>query len=379
MKITIVQGAFLPVPPLLGGAVEKIWHALSAEFSRHGHQVTHVSRAYGELPPRETNAAGVQHRRVRGFNTPRSLAWLKLLDLVYSWRVRRALPAADILVTNTFWLPVLCRAASRGRIYVHVARYPRWQMRWYTRAARLQTLTPALGRAIRAQAPALADRVSVIANPRLADLTVDAEALDALRGSREPVFLYVGRVHPEKGLELLLEAFRRFCAETGGWRLRIVGPWETALGGGGEEFRRRLDEIAGPAATRLEWAGFIADPAALREHFTRASLFIYPSLAEEGEASPMAPLEAMSCGCPALVSSMDCFSGYLTANATGFTFDHRAPDPAGALSRRLSELSANPAELERVGRAGWEKTAEFSLDRIAAAYLADFEKILASK
>jgi hypothetical protein len=25
MKITIIQGAFLPVPPLLGGGVEKMW------------------------------------------------------------------------------------------------------------------------------------------------------------------------------------------------------------------------------------------------------------------------------------------------------------------------------------------------------------------
>jgi hypothetical protein len=31
---------------------------------------------------------------------------LKVLDLFCSLRVRRILPAADILVTNTFWLPL---------------------------------------------------------------------------------------------------------------------------------------------------------------------------------------------------------------------------------------------------------------------------------
>jgi hypothetical protein len=37
MRITIVQGAFLPVPPVLGGAVEKIWFALGKEFASRGH------------------------------------------------------------------------------------------------------------------------------------------------------------------------------------------------------------------------------------------------------------------------------------------------------------------------------------------------------
>ena len=197
--------------------------------------------------------------------------------------------------------------------------------------------------------------------------------------ARERVFLYVGRVHPEKGIGLLLEAFRRFCDNAGpgnDWRLRIVGPWETSLGGGGEAFRQGLQEIAGPVAGRVEWIGFVSDPVVLREHFSRASLFIYPSLAEEGEASPVAPLEAMSCGCPVLVSAMDCFAGYLIPDETGFTFNHRTTDPVAELAGTLTRLSASPAELTRVGRAGWQKTGEFALDRIGAAYLADFKQVL---
>jgi hypothetical protein len=46
MRITIVQGAFLPVPPLLGGAVEKMWFGLAPEFVRHGHEVVYISRRF---------------------------------------------------------------------------------------------------------------------------------------------------------------------------------------------------------------------------------------------------------------------------------------------------------------------------------------------
>lgn len=382
MKITIVQGAFFPVPPLLGGAVEKCWQALGQEFARRGHQVTHISRAFGSLPAQEVDADGVRHRRVQGYDTPRSLWRLKFYDLLYSLRVLRVLPTADILVTNTFWMPLVCRDTTRGRIYVHIARFPRRQMRYYTRAARLQTLTDALARAVAAQAPGSEDRISVIPNPTLDDVGMTQNEVEAACSARDPVLLFVGRVHPEKGIALLLEAFRRFCAEPGGeeragWKLRIVGPWEERLGGGGEAYRRELETIAGPAAGRIEWVGFVSDPGVLREHFRRAALFIYPSLADQGEARPLAPQEAMSCGCPVLVSDMDCFRGYVAGEVTGFTFDHHAADPAADLARTLGRLSRDPAALARVGRAGWEKAQEFSLPRVADAYLADFESVLA--
>src|SRR5207253_8522157 len=137
MKITIVLGAFFPVPPVMGGAVEKVWFALSQEFARRGHEVVLVSRALPELPRSETRA-GVKHLRLRGFDMPRSLVWLKFLDLLYSFNTMSVLPEADILVTNTFWLPILIRNLRRGKIYVQVARYPKGQMRFYRRAARLQ-------------------------------------------------------------------------------------------------------------------------------------------------------------------------------------------------------------------------------------------------
>ena len=68
MRVTIVQGPFLPVPPLSGGAVEKIWFALGKEFVRLGHTVTQISRHFPGLANVET-IEGVRHIRVGSFNT----------------------------------------------------------------------------------------------------------------------------------------------------------------------------------------------------------------------------------------------------------------------------------------------------------------------
>ncbi|MGI8430874.1 MAG: glycosyltransferase family 4 protein [Chthoniobacterales bacterium] len=371
MRITIVTGAFFPVPALMGGAVEKVWFTLGQEFVRRGHQVTHISRAHPELAAAE-EIAGVQHRRVRGYAQPRAIVRLKLLDLFYSLRVRRILPAADILVTNTFWLPMLVRGRQRGLVYVHVQRGPKGQMRWYAHVARLCAVSRAIADDIVAEAPQLREKVRVLPNalPFRIDRTPSA--------TREKTLLFVGRVHPEKGIELFLCALAELPPPVlEGWAVKIVGPHETALGGGGEDFRREMQSLGERSGAPLEWVGKIFDPAALTAQYRAAQLFIYPSIAETGEALPVAPLEAMANGCAPIVSGLACFRDYIADNVNGFVFDHRAPEPAKALAARLTQVLRLPAdEVRRIGEAAQATAEEFSVENVASRYLEDFASLL---
>ena len=369
MKITIVQGAFLPVPPLRGGAIEKIWFALGPEFVRRGHEVAHLSRSFPGLP-NEEHLGGVRHLRVRGHEAPRSLFTLKIYDLLYSLRVLRKLPPADVIVTNTFWLPMLLRHERFGRVYVHVARYPRGQLRFYGHAARLQTVSRVIREAMIAEAPQLAERIRSIPNPVVRNLAPPPPV------PRRREILFVGRIHPEKGIQLLIDGFRRLPAEVrGDWRLRIVGPAEANAGGGGEAFAAELKQLARPLGDRVEWVGSVFDPVKLDEYYARASLFVYPSIAERGETFGVAPLEAMACGCPPLVSKLACFGEFLDEDVNGFVFDHRATDPVQALADRLTSLLRDPEQLAQTGIRARERADDFSVERIASAYLADFQSL----
>jgi glycosyltransferase involved in cell wall biosynthesis len=371
MKITIVLGAFLPVPPTMGGAVEKIWHALAQEFARRGHEVVVVSR---KMPnqPREEVVDGIRHLRVRGFDTPRSLVWLKFLDLLYSWRVMSILPLADILVTNTFWLPMFVRNSTRGKVYVHVGRYPKGQMRFYRRTARLQAPSSSVGNAISNEAPHMADKVSVIPYP-----APGATSSAAPIANRQKIILYLGRVHPEKGVHLLVEAFVRGTrAAFTDWKLMIVGPVETRLGGGGADYRTELKQSAVGAADRVTFAGSIFDSVALEQAFRDARLFVYPSLAERGESFGLAPLEAMTHGCAVLVSDLDCFSDFIRDRETGFVFNHRSNFPVESLREKMETIVGDEALLARVAEAGRRKSEEYSLSRVADRFIADFSSLI---
>jgi glycosyltransferase involved in cell wall biosynthesis len=372
MKITIVLGAFFPVPPIMGGAVEKIWFTLTQEFARRGHEVVVISRAMPQFPRQEI-LAGVKHLRVRGFNASRSLYWLKLLDLIYSIGTMSVLPKADIIVTNTFWLPLLLRNSKHGRIYVHATRYPKGQMRFYKKAARLQAPSHAVARAIAAEAPALAQRISMIPNP-VPGLT---NAPPSPLVQREKIVLYVGRIHPEKGVHLLVDAFTKGARTVfADWKLVIVGPAEEKFGGGGEDYLADLKHRAKDADGRLNFRGAVFDEAALEQEFRAARLFVYPSLAERGETFGVAPLEAMAHGSAVLVSNLDCFRDFISDHETGFIFDHRAADPVEALEEKMANIIADPTLLSRVAEASYRKSAEYSLARVADQFLEDFNSLI---
>ena len=374
MKITIVMGAFLPVPPIMGGAVEKVWLALGQEFARAGHEVVQISRGLPQLPATET-IGGVQHIRVSGFDAPASIVWLKALDLAYSVRAIRAIPRSDILVTNTFWLPILLRNARRGSVYVHVARYPKGQMRFYKHVARLQTPSHPVAQAVIAEVPSVRDRVKVVPNPR-----------PAAHGSETPSFsgrdrslLYVGRLHPEKGVHLLIEAFAGLPAATrAGWRLVVVGPTESRFGGGGDGYRAQLEQAAAQVDA-IEFRGAIFDTAELEREFRSAGLFVYPSLAERGETFGLAPLEAMAHGCPALVSDLGCFHDFIADGRTGFIFNHRAANPVAELRTKLTSLLADRSALAVIAEAGYRKSEEYTATEVARQFLQDFEAVIAER
>jgi glycosyltransferase involved in cell wall biosynthesis len=373
MKITIVSGAFFPIPPTMGGGVEKVWFTLAPEFVKRGHEVVMISRKLPSLA-REETIDGVKHLRVNGFDTPRSLVWLKFLDLIYSIRTLSILPPADIIVTNTFWLPILLRDPRRGKIYVHVGRYPKGQMRFYHRAARLQAPSRAIADEIAREAPTLANRVAAIPYPITTSTTASPRPLR----ERERIILFVGRVHPEKGVLVLVNAFASGAQSAfADWKLMIVGPTDPKLGGGGNSYLASLQRAAEKAKGKINLAGPIFDSAKLADVYQRARIFVYPSLSERGESFGLAPLEAMTHGCAAIVSDLGCFRDFIDDNRTGFVFDHRS-DAAEALREKLQAAIADENLLQRVADAGLRKSGEFSPGRVAELFLADFERVQAA-
>ena len=366
MKIVILQGAFLPVPPKLGGACEKMWFLLAQKFAARGHDVVHVSKQWGHFPRSEW-IQGVQHVRVTGFETPGSLVWLKLLDCVYTLRAIAAIPKdADVLVTNTFWAPVLIPLFRKAHIVVDVARMPKGQMRYYWRAARLRANSTPVANAIRTELPqAQHHQVVMIPNPLPYD---NSQPIDWSHKGKS--ILFCGRIHPEKGLDLLRAAAH---ALPDGWTISIVGPWKTSEGGGGETYLRTLKGLLD--ASKVQFLEPIYDIDALNLLYRKAAIFVYPSVAEKGETFGLAPLEAMAWGAVPVVSDLACFKDFITNGANGVVFNHRSSDAQEDLMRCIVRLIHDGALRSAMGVRAQEVNHSHSAVSIADRFLSDFRQL----
>lgn len=352
--------------------MQKAWHGLAREMARAGHDVTVVARSFSGQPAAET-LDDVHFLRSRGFSQGTHLTWDLAKDLVYALNVLPLLPAADILVTNDFWVPALAARLRRsaGAVVVSAGRFPKGQYRLYRRAARVAAISGAVKTAIVAEQPGLEARTVVIPLP--VDLELFAGAPAPMRGDGKRL-LFAGRVHPEKGLELLLRAFSRLAERYPEWRLEIVGPVAEDEGGGGADFLERLRRLA--QGGRVDFRGPVYDPRDLAEVYRRGDLFCYPSLAERGEAFGVAALESMAAGVPPVVSDLACFREFVRDGETGWVFDHRGPGAEEALASVLARAMADGPLRERMGRAARQASERFGFTAVAREYLAEFERIV---
>lgn len=374
MRITIATGPMLPVPTLRGGAVPRMWQGLAEQFARAGHEVTIFARAFAGQPERET-IAGVRYLRWGGFDQSLSVRKDLLKDLAYAVRANRRLPAGDVLITNDFWLPVFAvRRRAAGKVVINANRFPKGQFWLYRKASRIAAASTAVRDAIATQCPALAARTRVFPNP--IDTAVFQPALARPTSAGPKTLLFIGRVHPEKGVHLLVGAFQILHAQRPGWRLQIIGPVATAQGGGGDAYLKRLQHLA--AGCPVEFCDPIYDLARLADAYRAADLFCYPSIAEQGESFGVAPLEAMACGVAPIVSALACFRDFLTPGETGWSFDHRAPNPAGALAEQLLVAATDDARRTAIAACAAQTARQFSHEAVASDYLTDFAAMLAA-
>jgi len=233
----------------------------------------------------------------------------------------------------------LLRPAT-GRTAAVLGRMPKGQVRAYGCVDLLLAPSAGVAACARAENPRLGGRIRVFPNPIDWDLHARSSGK-----APYPTIGYIGRIHPEKGLEILLEAAARLATDATlpPWRLEIRGPVEIAQGGGGTDYRDSLLAMYGSRlGARLQFQPPEYDATRLAACYGAMDVFCYPSIAERGETFGIAVAEAMAAGAVPVVSGLAVFHDLVTSGQNGLVFDHRSGDAAGSLASALARLMADP-------------------------------------
>jgi glycosyltransferase involved in cell wall biosynthesis len=312
----------------------------------------------------------VRHLRLPGFDHSRHLPLNLAHDLIWGMRVARALPPGDVVICNTVtlpaWLPRVKPAA--GKVAVMIGRAPKGQVGFYGAVARIYAPSAYVARQIASK------RAS--ARTRVKGYAIDWPLF--ARSSGQPgaplVVGFVGRLHPEKGVGLLVRAARRLAARADlpAWRLRIAGPADVAQGGGGEGWAEALRrEASAELGGRIEWLPPEFEPERLARLYGGIDVFCYPSLAEKGETFGVAVAEAMAARCAAVVSSLGCFSDLVTDGETGLVFDHEAADADRRLADCIGRLLADSRLRRDLAQRGQQHARRFDYPEVSRIILDD--------
>lgn len=175
-----------------------------------------------------------------------------------------------------------------------------------------------------------AEKLVVVPNP------IAQSRSSTMAANTGPTILNVGSLTPQKGQDVLIEAFAQIAEANKEWRLAIVG---SGLCDG--ELRQQAARLG--IGDRVDFAGQVDDPF---PHYRMAEIFALPS---RFEGMPNALLEAMNSSLPCIVS--DASGGPLEYVKDGETGLVVATDDAEELAAVLLKLMQAPDLRASLGQA----------------------------
>jgi glycosyltransferase involved in cell wall biosynthesis len=288
------------------------------------------------------------------------------LDPAAPWRLRRMLEEVrpDAVHTHLVlagfvgrWAAIRarvpCVVSSEQNVYEAKARLP-WRL-WERYLAERTTRVVACSGAVRDH---LVERVGVAAGkvvvvPNVVDpADYEAESVadpPALRRAPDEFVVgTVGRLHPQKGHDILLRAFASLVRDRPRTRLAIVGegPSRAAL--------RGLAASLGVASS----VTFVPWQREIGSVYRQMDLFTFPS---RYEGFGIALLEAMWFGLPAVASRTGGIPEFAVDGETALLVP---PGDVAALTGALNGLVGDDARCAALGRAGRVRASRFTIERL---------------
>jgi phosphatidylinositol alpha-mannosyltransferase len=373
VRIGIVSQSYYP---RYGGVTEHVHHT-AVELRRRGHEVTIITSRFRE------GEAGHAPGVVRiGYNIliPFNGAFVDLaVGVRLKSQLRSLMRAYDFDVVHTHaplvpTLPLLAvRAAECPQVGTfHTTSGPSRLLEW-TRGylapvvARLDARIAVSNTAREFAARYFPGDYHVIPNGVDVDRFHPAVAPFERWRDRDGVnLLFVGRLDPRKGVQLLLDAMPEVVERTRGRaRLLIVG----------DSYLRRGYESSVPAALRphVVFLGHVPS-ADLPRWYATGDIFVSP--ASGNESFGIVLLEAMATGRTVVASDIPGYRSVVIPEHNGVMF---APGDARALARTLARLVDDPERRVVLGARGRARALEFAWPRVTDRIEAVYRQILARR
>ncbi|PSP24613.1 MAG: glycosyltransferase family 1 protein [Cyanobacteria bacterium SW_4_48_29] len=201
--------------------------------------------------------------------------------------------------------------------------------------------------------------------------------------------LFVGRVSPEKGVHVLLEAFQKVVEQYPETQLELVGSkaavnYEFVVGLSNDpkvldlasfyrdDWLNHLSHMQehSSVANQVSFTGSVPH-SQLVNYYQNTDIFVFPSVWNEPFGVPL--IEAMATGVPVIATQSGAFPEIVEEGKTGLLVER---GDASALADAILRLLQNEDLRKSMGEAGRQRSLEnFSFDRVANDLYYQYERI----
>jgi D-inositol-3-phosphate glycosyltransferase len=178
---------------------------------------------------------------------------------------------------------------------------------------------------------------------------------DRLGLNGEKILLYVGRVEPLKGLDLLVETAAQMDSEDG-VRVIVVG---ADVNGDREMDRVKLLAKERDLEGQIDFVGQV-DHKELPLYYNAADVCVVPSYYE---SFGLVALESMACGTPVVATRVGGLSTIIHHGRTGYLKPWRCPD---AFANSVEMIISNDGLQQSMGEAARKRAEGMGWDNVAA-------------
>ncbi len=170
--------------------------------------------------------------------------------------------------------------------------------------------------------------------------------------AQEKRLLWVGRVDPDKGLEVLLQAFKQLMERNPqtSWHLDIVGSGLIE-----DEIAHLVRELGLESTVHLR--GFVPFGPELEQYYDRATAYTLPS--NESEGFPQVLIEGMARGLPIIATAVAGIPYHLADGENAILLPPRNPD---ALTKSIERLMGDADLYRKLSRNGLQFAHDHTLE-----------------
>lgn len=186
-----------------------------------------------------------------------------------------------------------------------------------------------------------------------------------------PLVVFVGAVMVRKGVDVLMDAWKKVSAENADAVLVVVGP-DTF-----DEVQSHLNDFARDTKEMVKKVlegrvVFTGMTDKVPEYLRASDIYVFPSRAE---GMPASPLEALSCGLPVVLAPMQGIAEQVIENGKSGIIVPQ--DDVDALAEALLGLLREPERAAELGRRARDRALErFSVEKAAEALIGYYREML---